>query len=516
MHRVLKTTTTTTLLTLPLQNSCLSSSSSISYQQRGFFNWFGGSKKDENKKRLGDALKEKNKLTSPTVWSENNTKSSSKSSIEYPVTAVYSIGVNHQGQLGLGDCKSECEWVYNEELKSQSIKSIKSSLLHSAAITNDFNIFTWGANFHMQLGQKFLSGLSILPSFMESTPISIKQSSFPNSKVIDCALGGWNGFALLVDNSDNKNSNSKSGQEIFSWGNNQYGQLGTGNLMNLLTPTKIYIPDTIKSISCGLYHTHFLLENGKLLSCGKANDGQLAMSIGNIEKESCSSEDKKHLGITRPRFSDLLGDAKIKEISAGCFHSIALTDDNRVYQWGKGEIKRDSIDDTLYTPYYTINKLDHQINNEINKEKQQQLYKVEEIKFPTDATSQGFKQVIGGNGFSMALTNDGKLYHWKIDGDNSNNPTLVENQSIVGKSISKVSVSPSHIGLIFDDESSRNQIFIWTLDDYKLEKKALKSMFMTTIQDGSKEKLFSLPNDHTIKDLSMGSHFSLIVAEKKK
>ena len=66
----------------------------------------------------------------------------------------------------------------------------------------------------------------------------------------------------------------------WSWGNNEYGQLGHGDNKNrrLPTPIKGTGPDghTIVMVSLGGRHTLLLTSQGQVLACGDNSDGQCA------------------------------------------------------------------------------------------------------------------------------------------------------------------------------------------------------------------------------------------------
>jgi len=73
---------------------------------------------------------------------------------------------------------------------------------------------------------------------------------------------------------------------VFSWGDNYYGQLGIGNKMNQSFPQQILFfknPEEIISLSCGSYDCVCVCKNG-VFSWGENDHGQLG--IGNIMNQS--------------------------------------------------------------------------------------------------------------------------------------------------------------------------------------------------------------------------------------
>ncbi|MCM1507891.1 MAG: leucine-rich repeat protein [Ruminococcus flavefaciens] len=93
---------------------------------------------------------------------------------------------------------------------------------HSAAITKDGTLFTWGLNNYGQLGNRTLNN--------SQTPEDIMD----NVNVV--SLGYAHSAAITNDGS------------LYMWGNNEYGQLGDGSTENNPVPTKIEIPSTPASL----------------------------------------------------------------------------------------------------------------------------------------------------------------------------------------------------------------------------------------------------------------------------
>lgn len=73
-----------------------------------------------------------------------------------------------------------------------------------------------------------------------------------------------------------------SNNQLWSWGCNQYGQLGLGNTEHNNYPTRVIeIPNDVAIITCG-YSSFYVLDLlGNIWSCGSNFDGQLG--LGDIE-----------------------------------------------------------------------------------------------------------------------------------------------------------------------------------------------------------------------------------------
>lgn len=70
---------------------------------------------------------------------------------------------------------------------------------------------------------------------------------------------------------------------IFCWGVNEYGELGISGAEDehVLEAKKISWDQAsfVTYISCGSTHTLFLLNDGKLFSCGNNSNGQLGHDL---------------------------------------------------------------------------------------------------------------------------------------------------------------------------------------------------------------------------------------------
>lgn len=71
--------------------------------------------------------------------------------------------------------------------------------------------------------------------------------------------------------------------EMYAWGFNTFGELGIGTKQNYNSPTRVILPtkDPIKDIQCGVHHSVVLTESGKLYTCGSNSDG--ALGFGNAD-----------------------------------------------------------------------------------------------------------------------------------------------------------------------------------------------------------------------------------------
>jgi RCC1 and BTB domain-containing protein len=115
--------------------------------------------------------------------------------------------------------------------------------------------------------------------------------------------------------------------KVFSWGRNDWGQLGHGSMNDFFNkPLMIEVlsSECISTICCGSHHSIVLTENGEVYAWGQNRLGQ----IGNGEE--CSSE-------LKPIKINIYDEHRIIAISCGSFHSIALSENGGVYGWGSNQ-----------------------------------------------------------------------------------------------------------------------------------------------------------------------------------
>lgn len=117
--------------------------------------------------------------------------------------------------------------------------------------------------------------------------------------------------------------------EVFAWGQNSHGQLGTGDLKTQSDPTSITnqfaLGDKVVQVSALGWHSLALTESGRVYSWGANDYGQ----VGN----STTIDVKNPMDIT-DRLKLPAGHHVVK-IYAGYDNSYALTNRGEVYAWGK-------------------------------------------------------------------------------------------------------------------------------------------------------------------------------------
>ncbi|KAK9685781.1 HECT-domain (ubiquitin-transferase) [Popillia japonica] len=219
---------------------------------------------------------------------------------------VFAWGSDHQGQLGLQLGSDSIQPVPKilKALATYHVIQIACGENHSIALTNNGDLFSWGANNYGQLGIG-----TVTPR--ESNPtVVVSLTGIPIALI---ACGGNHTFAL-----------SKSGA-VFGWGKNSMGQLGLNDTNSRSYPCQLRTLRNIKVrfISCGSDFSSFLTIDGGVLTCGAGMCGQLGH--GNASNE-----------ILPRQVLELMGSI-ITQITCGRQHTLALVPSRgRVYSFGLG------------------------------------------------------------------------------------------------------------------------------------------------------------------------------------
>jgi len=111
--------------------------------------------------------------------------------------------------------------------------------------------------------------------------------------------------------------------ELWGWGLNGNGQIGINRSFDTHNPVpqKVNIATSrVKHITCGFNHSLALTEDGKVFSWGNNQCGQLGRNSSDFIKDI-----------------EFPNNAKISQLSSGYSHCIALSDDGKVFTWGNNQ-----------------------------------------------------------------------------------------------------------------------------------------------------------------------------------
>ncbi|XP_029056491.2 alsin [Osmia bicornis bicornis] len=102
--------------------------------------------------------------------------------------------------------------------------------------------------------------------------------------------------------------------ELWTWGDVQYGQLGTGDIIKRSRPVLVAKLSNIglRKISCGAFHVLALTLDGRVFAWGRNNHKQVTL------------EPSTHQSAPQLFTTKLSSDERAKDIAAGSFHSLIM------------------------------------------------------------------------------------------------------------------------------------------------------------------------------------------------
>ena len=157
----------------------------------------------------------------------------------------------------------------------ENVVQVVSGSFHSLAVTEKGDLYAWGWNTDNQLGQGPVETRASIPY---PTAVFFFRRKI-NANVVRLAAG-FAHSAAVTENGD-----------LYTWGNNKYGQLGTGDYNTRSFPTLVkgFVDSSgavykVGDIACGLYHCLALTTTGQVWSFGSNSRGQLGTCAGPVTR----------------------------------------------------------------------------------------------------------------------------------------------------------------------------------------------------------------------------------------
>ena len=215
---------------------------------------------------------------------------------------VYSWGEGSYGRLGHGDTVTIKTPKRVEALKDVVVVQVSCGSRHSAAVTADGVLYTWGSGTDGKLGHGNTESVN--------TPKVL--SAVSNAMHVACAAS----HSVAI---------AENGSKVYSWGGGSYGKLGHGNTSSQNTPKLI---EALKSHQCvkvvsGSNYTAILTSTGRVLTMGNS----AACGAGTSEPRRYTPEPV--IGLSEEHIVDIAG---------GDTMMLALTLRGEVYSWGSNSM----------------------------------------------------------------------------------------------------------------------------------------------------------------------------------
>ncbi|XP_028033518.1 probable E3 ubiquitin-protein ligase HERC2 [Bombyx mandarina] len=218
---------------------------------------------------------------------------------------VYSWGEGEDGKLGHGNRVSYDRPKLITALSGLEVVAIACGGAHSACLTARGRIYTWGKGRYGRLGHGD-SEDQLVPKLVEA---------LATQRVIDVACGSGDAQTLCITDDDN----------VWSWGDGDYGKLGRGGSDGCKLPMRI---DCLKGlrvikVECGSQFSVALCQCGSVYTWGKGDYHRLGH--GSYEH------------VRRPMRVTGMQGKMIVSIATGSLHCVACTDTGEVYTWGDND-----------------------------------------------------------------------------------------------------------------------------------------------------------------------------------
>jgi len=196
-------------------------------------------------------------------------------------------GTGSKGQLGLGDNYDDNSYLSICKVPDlEDIKSIATGQHHTLALKTDGTVLAWGDNKYGQIGLNL------------DVPNGLVPSSILVDETLEEVHAGWTHSAALTNNG-----------EIYIWGRNAYGQLGSQK-GDTGKPEKLAQLKDIQQLSLGSEHNLALSKDGKLFCWGWNEHG------------NCGTGNNKD--VLKPK--QIFAKRKVKYVAACTGHSFAIVE----------------------------------------------------------------------------------------------------------------------------------------------------------------------------------------------
>ena len=215
---------------------------------------------------------------------------------------LYAWGANANGQLGDGSVISNSSPV---KIGTDTWKAVSAEYVNNTVAINDNgDLYAWGYTF----------------GDVSNRPVPI----LPGTKWLEVSAGRF--YAMAI----------KDNGTLWAWGINDYGQLGNGEggyeddggggttPKFSSDPVQIGKDTDWKIVSAGQYHSAAIKKDGSLYTWGRNNYGQLGKG---------TSGDLDNPANLKPAKID----GKWKAVSLGISHTVAIRSDGVLWAWGKND-----------------------------------------------------------------------------------------------------------------------------------------------------------------------------------
>lgn len=244
---------------------------------------------------------------------------------------------NNEGILGFSkDVKIQRKPTRISEL--ENIVQIVAGKDHILALDNKGIVYAWGNGQQFQLGRKILE---------RSMMTSLEPRSFGLKNIKFIGSGEFHSFAISTKG------------KVYTWGLNQYGQCGLDKNIDdgavVMKPTEIksLTDKDIVFVTGGEHNSLALSSSGDVYTFGRYDMKEIGIEKEKLPKDDCIID--AHGNIRSLPIPTKLATLppKVKTVTCGSHHSLAVTDSGFVYSWGFADtyaVGLGNLDDDVEKP----------------------------------------------------------------------------------------------------------------------------------------------------------------------
>lgn len=288
---------------------------------------------------------------------------------------LFSWGHGDHGTLGNGgyDGSPRPSAIKFHDLRLCYFVNISAGESHSAAVTGEGAVYTWGSGAFGKLGHQSFED-ALVPKLVEAltgTTIGIARCAPFHTIFVTKILKG-----------------DSSGGLVYACGSDQYGRLGNGgdaedpgdvrddensgdNGDSAVGSESVPLPcegymsaNRVTCVAAGAFHNVACSLDGTLWGWGFSGHGRLGMEVFESIHRPCNLENLKHIPVTGKTLvgkdEENTGGANMKDlalsqsfrqrlicsISCGAQHTVALTTGGGVWAWGENDCGQLGLNDT--------------------------------------------------------------------------------------------------------------------------------------------------------------------------
>jgi alpha-tubulin suppressor-like RCC1 family protein len=178
-------------------------------------------------------------------------------------------------------------------------RQVSASFSSTCGVTTDYRAYCWGDNPRGELGDGTTT--------TRLTPVPV---------------AGGHLFRQVQTSFEHTCGLSYTGNKVYCWGWNLYGQLGDGTRTNRLTPVAVAGGHLFRQVTAGYYHSCGVTTDDRVFCWGWNRYGQVGDSSS---------------AWLRLKPSQVAGTRLFRQVSAGATHTCAVTIGYRAFCWGNGE-----------------------------------------------------------------------------------------------------------------------------------------------------------------------------------